>query len=153
MLPSDCYNSSQLTTRNILKESVNPEIRNLYRLTAEKYVEADTLLNLDQPKNPKDRLINKTVKKVLSDMNVLKEQNSLMNHVAQECSVSAISQWQRVCEKLPQMYLFLLEKQSFYNWLIIPTFFVGKRLHQIYVGCVKVTNKHNYTCSTIVRLR
>ena len=76
-------------------------IRNLYQLTAQKHIEIDTLLHLEKPKQPKDCLVNKTVEKVLSDMNVLKEQNTIMNQVAQECSVSAISQWQTVCEKLP----------------------------------------------------
>ena len=35
-LPSDTYNSSQLKTRNILKQSKTPEIRNLYEATAPK---------------------------------------------------------------------------------------------------------------------
>ena len=35
-LPSDTYNLSQLTTRNILKQSKNPEIRDLYEATAPK---------------------------------------------------------------------------------------------------------------------
>ena len=35
-LPSDTYNSSQLTTRNILTQSENLEIRDLYKATAPK---------------------------------------------------------------------------------------------------------------------
>ena len=44
-LPSDTYNSSQLRTRNILKQSKNPEIRNLHKATAPKDIVADTLLH------------------------------------------------------------------------------------------------------------
>ena len=44
-LPSDAYNSSQLTTRNILKESKNSEIRDLYKVTTPKNIVADTLLH------------------------------------------------------------------------------------------------------------
>ena len=50
-LPSDTYNSSQLTTRNILKQSKNPEINSLYEATASKIIEADILLHQDKPKN------------------------------------------------------------------------------------------------------
>ena len=59
-LPSDTYSSSQLTTRNILKQSTNLEIRNLYEY---KNIEGGTLLHQDKPKNLKDRLVNKTVNK------------------------------------------------------------------------------------------
>ena len=72
-LPSDTYNLSQLTTRNILKQSKNPEIRDLYKATAPKNIEADTLFHQDKPKNPKDRLVNKTVNKIVDDMKGLKE--------------------------------------------------------------------------------
>ena len=40
-LPSDTYNFSQLTTRNILKHPKNPEIRDLQEATAPKNIEAD----------------------------------------------------------------------------------------------------------------
>ena len=53
-LPSNTYNSSQLTTRNILKESKNPKIRNLCEATAPKNIEADTLLHQGKLKIPKD---------------------------------------------------------------------------------------------------
>ena len=59
-LPSDTYSSSQLTIRNILKQSTNLEIRNLYEY---KNIEGGTLLLQDKPKNLKDRLVNKTVNK------------------------------------------------------------------------------------------
>ena len=82
-LPSDTYNSSQLTTHNILKQSKNPEICDLYKATAPKYVEAYTLLHQDKPENVKDRLINKTVNKMLDDMKGLKEQNTIIDSISQ----------------------------------------------------------------------
>ena len=82
-LRSDTYNSSQLTTRNILKQSKNSEIRDLYKATAPKNIEADTLLHQDKPKNPKDRLVNKTVSKILDNMKGLKEQNTITDFVSQ----------------------------------------------------------------------
>ena len=109
-LPSDSYNSSQLTTRNILKQSMNPEIRALYRTTASKNIEADTILHLEKPKNPKDRLINKTVNKILDDMKELKEQNTIMNSVSQQCSGSSLIQWQKICENLPQNIFIFIRK-------------------------------------------
>ena len=50
-LPSETYYSSQLTTRNIWKQSKNPEIHSLYEATASKNIEADILLHQDKPKN------------------------------------------------------------------------------------------------------
>ena len=44
-LPSDAYNSSQLTTRNISKQSKNPEIGDLCKAAAPKNIVADTLLH------------------------------------------------------------------------------------------------------------
>ena len=44
-LPSGTYNSSQLKTRNILKQSKNPEMGDLYKATAPKNIVADTLLH------------------------------------------------------------------------------------------------------------
>ena len=57
-LLSDAQSSTQLTTRNILKQSENPEIRDLYKVIAPTNIEADTLLHQHKPKNPKDRLVN-----------------------------------------------------------------------------------------------
>ena len=88
-LPSDTYNSSQLTTRNILKQSKNPEIRDLYKATAPKNIEADTLLHQDKPKNPKDRLVKN---KILDDVKGLKEQNTIIDSILQQCSCSSINQ-------------------------------------------------------------
>ena len=50
-LPSDTYNSSQLKTRNILKQSKTPEIRNLYKATAPKNIEADSSLSRQTEKS------------------------------------------------------------------------------------------------------
>ena len=44
-LPYDACNSGQPTTRNILKQSKNPEIRDLYKATAPKNIVAGTLLH------------------------------------------------------------------------------------------------------------
>ena len=71
-LPFVAYNSSQLTTRNILKHSKNPEIRDLYKATAPKNIVPDTLLHQDKPKNPEDRLVNITLNKILDNMKDLK---------------------------------------------------------------------------------
>ena len=110
-LPSDAYNSSQLTTRNILKQSKNPEIRDLYKATAPKNVETDTLLHQDKPKNPKDRMVNKIVKKMLDDMKGVKEQNIIMDSISQQCSSSSINQWQKVDEGFPQNIFIFVHKE------------------------------------------
>ena len=91
-LPSDTQNSSQLTTRNILKQSKNPEIRDLYKATVPKNIEANTLSHQNKPKNPKDRLVNKSVNKVLDDMKGLTEKNTIIDSISQQCPCSSINQ-------------------------------------------------------------
>ena len=91
-LPSETYNSSQLTTRNIIKQSKNPKISNSYEAAAPKNIEAD-ILRQDKPENPKDILLNKTVNKMLDDMKGLKEQNTIIDSTSQQCSCSPINQW------------------------------------------------------------
>ena len=110
ILPSDTFNSSQLTTRNILKQSKNQEIRELYKATAPKNIEADTLFHQEKPKNPKDRLVKKTVNKILHDMKGLKELNTIIDSISQQCSCSSINQWQKVCERLPQNIFIFVRK-------------------------------------------
>ena len=109
-LPSDTYNSSQLATRNILKQPKNPEILDLYKASASKNIEADTILHQDKQKNPKDRLVKKTVNKILDDMKGLKEQNTIIHSISQPCSCSSINQLQKVCEGLSQNIFIFVRK-------------------------------------------
>ena len=57
-LSSDAYSSTQVITRNILKQSENPEIRDLYKGSSPTNIKADTLLHQHKPKNAKDKLVN-----------------------------------------------------------------------------------------------
>ena len=53
-----------------------------------------------QTEESKDGLVNKTVNKILDDMKGLKEQNTIIDSISQQCSCSLINQWQKVCEGL-----------------------------------------------------
>ena len=82
-LPSDTYKSSQLITRNMLKQPKNPDMRDLYKATAPKNIKANnTLLHQGKPKNLKGKLVNKTVNKILDDMKGLKEQRTVISRHA-----------------------------------------------------------------------
>ena len=80
-LPFDAYNSTRLTTRNTLNQSKIPEIRNLYKGTAPKIIEVDTIFHQHKPKNPKHRLVNKSVNKILDGMKGLNEQNNVTDSI------------------------------------------------------------------------
>ena len=110
-LPYGTYNSSSLITRNILQQSKNLEISSLYETTAPKSIEPDTLLHLGKPKNPKSRLVNKIVNKILDDMKERKVQNTVIDSISQQCSCSSINQWRKVCEEIPQnIFIFLCKE-------------------------------------------
>lgn len=82
-LPSDTYKSSQLITRNMLKQPKNPDMRDLYKATAPKNIKANnTLLHQGKTKNLKGKLVNKTVNKILDDMKGLTEQRTVISRHA-----------------------------------------------------------------------
>ena len=48
-----------------------------------------------------------TIKTILKDLSSLKEQNAIMNAVAEHCSSNFITLWQKVCDHLPKnLYVF-----------------------------------------------
>ena len=144
-LPFVAYNSSQLTTRNILKHSKNPEMRDLYKATAPKNIVPDTLLHQDKPKNPEDRLVNIILNKILDNMKGLKEQNTIIDSISQQCSCS-INQWRKVCEGLPQN-IFIFVRKPIILQLVNNTNLVRcKNVLSSDFGCVTPTSKHNCTC-------
>ena len=112
-LTSDAYSSNQLIISNILKQSKDPEIRGFYKVTDPKNIEDDTLLHQDGPKNPKDRLVNKTGNKILDGIKGLKNKiPSLIPSHNNVHVVQSISQWQKVCKGLPQnIFIFVCVKQ------------------------------------------
>ena len=109
-LPSDTYNSCQLTSGNILKQSENPEIHSLYEATTPKNIETNNLLHPDKQKNPIGRLVNKTVNKILDDTKGLEEQNTIIDSTSQQWSFTSINQWQKVCERFPQNVFIFVRK-------------------------------------------
>ena len=142
-LPSDACSSSQpaITTRNILRLSKNPEIHNLYEDAAPKNIEANTLFHQDKPKNKKNRLINKTVNKILDDMKGLKEENIIIDSISQQCSCTSINQWQRVCEGLRQSIFISVRKVIILQLANNTNFFRWKRVLSSDCGLCN-TNKH-----------
>ena len=66
------------------------KFRNSDEVTAHKNIEAD-ILHQDKTKNPKDRLVNKTVNKILDNRKGLKEQNTIIDSISQQCSCSSIN--------------------------------------------------------------
>ena len=64
LLPSDIYRFCQLSKWNILKKSLNDEIKELYKLTVQKHHSEERLLEIETTQKPKDRL-NKEIIEVL----------------------------------------------------------------------------------------
>ena len=69
----------------------------------------DILPHQDKPKNPKNRLVSKTVNKILDGIKGLKEQNTITDFISQQCSCS-INQRQKVYEGLPQNIFIFVRK-------------------------------------------
>ena len=142
-LPFDVYNSIRLTTRNILNQSKIPEIRNLYKGAAPKIIEADTIFHQDKPKNPKHRLVNRSVNKILDGIKGLNEQNNVTDSISQQCS--SINQWQKVCKGLPQNIFIFVCKVTMLQLADNTNLFRRKKVLSSYCGLCN-TNKYNSTC-------
>ena len=135
----------------MLKQSKNPKIQNLYKATAPKNIEANTILHQDKARNPKDRLVNKTVNKRLDDIKGLKEQNTIIDFIWQQCSCSSINQWQKVCEGLPQNIFIFVCKAIILQLANNTNLFRWKKVvNQVTLVCVTLISKHNWTCYTTV---
>ena len=89
-LPSDIYRFSQLSKRKILKNSVNEEMKELYKLTVQKHRSEERLLTIETTKNPKDRLNNEIIESIVNDFSNLKEQNVIIEKLQQLCDATTI---------------------------------------------------------------
>ena len=115
-LPSDMYLASQLITQKILKASDSKEIQEFYNISQTKYINEDVISQIEAPKNAKNNLTMATIKTILKDLSSLKEQNAIMNAVAEHCSSNFITLWQKVCDHLPKKPLcFYQESYSFFT--------------------------------------
>ena len=115
-LPSDMYLASQLITQKILKASDSKEIQEFYNISQTKYINEDVISQIEAPKNAKNNLTMATIKTILKDLSSPKEQNPIMNAVAEHCSSNFITLWQKVCDHLPKKPLcFYQESYSFFT--------------------------------------
>ena len=108
-LPTDIYRFRQLSKRNTLNQSLNDEIKELYKLIVEKHRWEERLLTIETTQEPKDRL-NLTVK----DFSNLKKQNVIVNNLPKLCDVTTIICWEKLREKLPKN-IFILEKETVFS--------------------------------------
>ena len=84
-LSSDVYLASQLITRKILKSSDSKEIQEFYNISKTKFINKDVILQIETPKNTKNNLTMATIKTILKGLSSPKEQNAIMNAVAEHC--------------------------------------------------------------------
>ena len=72
------------------------------------------ILQIETPKNAKNNLTMATIKTILKDLSSLKEQNAIMNVVAEHCSSNFITLWQKECDHLPKnLYVFTRKAIAF----------------------------------------
>ena len=80
-LPSNIYWLCQLSKRNILKKSVNDEIKKLYKLTVQKQHSEQRLLGIETKQIPKCRLNKELIEGIVKDFSNLKEQNVFIKNL------------------------------------------------------------------------
>jgi hypothetical protein len=101
-LPSDILRACNLSKRNILKQSVDLNIRELYKLTIAKHLDEERLLhmNIEKPERAKRQLTKETADSIMRGMAELKEQNSILTFIRQHCSASFITEWYNLTQSL-----------------------------------------------------
>ena len=109
-LPSDIFKNSQLTTRNILKNSKSKDIAEIHKSTQYKHIAEEFLLMKAHTKKPRDGLKNETIEQISRSLGQLKEQNIILKMIQQHCLSSSIVEWQRVVDKLPENLFVFIRK-------------------------------------------
>ena len=106
-LPSDIYRFCQLSNRKILRNSMNDEIKELYKLTTLKHQSEERLLNVDVASKS-----NETIEKIVKDLIGLKEQNTIMENIQAMYTISSLTSWQQMCDRIicHLIFLYLPEK-------------------------------------------
>ena len=98
ILPSECYVTSQLSLRRILKESKNEDNKNK---------EIDLLVNNTETGNINNKWEDLRNEKVISHLNTLKESNTILERMKQDCLSKHLYMWKKVCDLLPKnLYVF-----------------------------------------------
>ena len=99
-LPSDILKACRLVKRSILKTSKNQEMQDLYKLTVQKHIEEDRLLD-NREKTVANRLLRKeTAVEIMRNLEGLKEQNTIMKQLKVFCTGKVISQWNEIAEEM-----------------------------------------------------
>ena len=114
-LPSDIYDSCQLTTRKILDTSENREMKELYSLTKTKYSKQDNILHNNNNIDPKKHLQISKIRSILDDLTGLKEQNTIIRTISELCTANSLIKWQKICDQLPENIFKFIRKALIFN--------------------------------------
>ena len=94
-----------------LKKLQNLEIQ-LYQFTKHKFIKEDAIANKTNNGKLSDRIVEQDIKKILGDINGLKEQKVILQAITQSCSCNTLINGQMVCDYLPENIDKILEKMS-----------------------------------------
>ena len=98
-LLSDIYRFCQLAKRSVLKESLNDEIKELYKLTVQKHHSEERLRAIETTQKPKGRLNKEIIKDIVKCFSNLRQQNVIINNLQKLCDVKTIISWQKLCKR------------------------------------------------------
>ena len=101
-LPSDMYRLNQITVWNILKSSKNQTVRKLFEMTGMKIIRNDSIVKRSaNAKIAKSTLDNEIQNEIMTSMNKLKEQNTLMSSLPQKVCKTVVRYWNSLNNSLP----------------------------------------------------
>ena len=95
-----------------LKKLQNLEIQELCQFTKHKFIKEDVIANKANNGKLSDRIVKQNIKKILGDINGLKEQKVILQAITQSCSCNTLINGQMVCDYLPENIDKILEKMS-----------------------------------------
>ena len=127
-LPSDIYRLNQITVRNILKSLRNQSMRELSEITGIKNIQNDSIVKGSaNAKIAKSTLDNEIQNEIITSMNNLKEQKTLISSIQQKISKTAIKNWNSLTNTLPpnifnfcrKAFIFSLNNINLARWKIL----------------------------------
>ena len=104
-LPSDIYRYCKLSIRNIMHKSTNQDMKILMKLTRNNNIMVDRFINDTNPKKAlKDSINNSTI----DHMEMLKESNTIMKFMKENCTSTSLNIWKKLHQDLPRnIFIFI----------------------------------------------
>ena len=124
-----------------LRKLQNLEIQELCQFTKHKFIKEDVIANKTNNGKLSDRIVKQNIKKILGDINGLKEQKVILQAITQSCSCNALINGQMVCDYLPENIYVFVRRPLIFTLLINSNLLRSKNVDSALCNLCKTNNQ------------